>query len=82
MFSINYELANAQTYIYFGGYESSKVSESTLTWVPISGNGHWEIEFQQLQFEGFNAIKNPSPDTGAILDTGTSLTYFIPSVYV
>lgn len=54
---------------------------SDLTYLPISGDGFWSIDFTHVQFEGYNKISNPSSATKATLDTGTSLTYFIPTVY-
>ena len=76
MFSINYKSdADAQdTYIYFGGYETSIVtSESDITWFKLTGSGFWEIEATHV-FYGDSKSSLGRLDK-AIIDTGSSISY-------
>jgi len=81
IFSIKYENVLGSTYIYFGGYETNMMT-SDIVYLPIDADHEfWSIEFTHVQFEGYNKILNPSSGAKALLDTGTTLTYFIPSMY-
>ena len=82
IFSTKYENQFGDTYIYFGGYESGMV-ESNLIYTPLyDETDFWSIKFTHVQPEGFNKILNSEPSRGAILDTGTTLTYFIPRPFM
>lgn len=76
VFSINYKSdADSQdTYIYFGGYETSIVkSESDITWFNLTGNGFWEINATNV-FYGDSQTSLGVLEK-AIIDTGASIAY-------
>jgi len=80
MFSINYksDADSTDTYIYFGGYESSIVSsESDITWIKLTTSGYWEIEATNVFYGNSNSSLGVLEK--AIIDTGASIAY-IPSL--
>ncbi|EWC45133.1 vacuolar protease A [Drechslerella stenobrocha 248] len=53
----------------FGGVDESHY-EGDITWIPLRRKAYWEVEFSALSFGSETA---DFEETGAILDTGTSL---------
>lgn len=77
MFSIMYysdEDSSKQTYIYFGGYESTYASsDDDITWFDLTGSGFWEIDANHV-FYG-DSKKSLGILEKAIIDTGASASY-------
>jgi Eukaryotic aspartyl protease len=76
MFSTYYDLKSGSSYIYFGDYETAKLS-TDVKWFPLQDTGFWQIKTTDVQYNG-KAIANMS---SAIIDSGTSLSYFPKTVY-
>ena len=78
MFATSYHEVDQQSYIYFGGYEVDKAP--SVTWFPLikKSNKFWQIKTSSVYY-GESFISDSISD--AILDTGTSLTYFPYGVF-
>lgn len=59
----------AESEVVFGGVDEDHYT-GKITYLPVRRKAYWEVEFQALTFGDASA---PLEETGAILDTGTSL---------
>ena len=77
MFSINYYSYgdSSQTYIYFGGYETSYASsDDDIVWFDLTGSGFWEIDGGKVYY-GKDSNDSLGTLGNAIIDTGSSIAY-------
>jgi len=82
MFSINYYsyVDSSQTYIYFGGYESSYASsDDDIVWFDLTGSGFWEIDGGKVYY-GKDSNDSLGTLGNAIIDTGSSIAYIDYSI--
>ena len=77
MFAIGFELSSKSSYIYFGGYESSRISP---VWTSVTNsNGFWELPTDGVYV---NNVKMNGTITTSIIDTGTTYAYFPASILI
>jgi hypothetical protein len=77
IFVINFETLTGTSYIYFGGFEQSKL-KGNVSFLPIvSGSSFWELPGHSILYGSTN-LGNFST---AVIDTGSSLAYFPEIVF-
>lgn len=73
-FGVNYQFTGAESTIILGGYDRSIVANDTLfSWVDLANTFYWSVDLKETTYGGEDLNLDA---TRAILDTGTSLTYF------
>ena len=73
MFSVSLSLTGTQSYIFFGGYEPSKIP--TVTWTNLNNtNFFWELTMAEVYVN--QTVIVSSREGTAIIDTGSSLAMF------
>lgn len=74
MFSTFYDSVNGSSYLFFGDYETSKLT-GNVTWFPIKDSGYWDLYTTNIEYNG-EGMGNFAENKSCTVDSGTSLAYF------
>ena len=80
IFVFSLKLENEESFLYFGGYDSSKIDDKS--WMNLDGKklDHWNVYFEKIFFdEKDKGIKIQNYES--IVDSGTSLMYLPSDVH-